>query len=67
MTEVDYTFDDSMEEHQFTELLNGLLRAAHDADVDLEGSASCRNDPPYPDWDVTITEVRKPPRSRGAE
>ena len=37
-----------------------LLRAAHDNGVDVERGLACRNGDRYPDWDVIITEVRKP-------
>lgn len=43
--------------------LNAVLRAAYDNDIDLEHFYACRNDPPYPDWDLSIVEARKPPET----
>lgn len=37
-----------------------LLQAAHDNGVDVKGGWECRNGNQHPDWDLVVTEVRKP-------
>jgi|AntDeeMetagen134_2_1112570.scaffolds.fasta_scaffold40606_1 hypothetical protein len=37
--------------------LDSVLRAAHDAGVDVEGGWDCRNGDDLPDCDVVVTKV----------
>ena len=43
--------------------LGVLLRRAHANGIDVEGGWECRNGVEHPDWDVIVTEVRKPEES----
>jgi len=44
--------------------LQALFRHAHTNGIDVKGSWECRNSAAYPDWDVVVTQVRKPDDSR---
>jgi hypothetical protein len=37
-----------------------LLQEAYDSGIDVKGGWECRNGDQHPDWDVIVTEVRKP-------
>ncbi|WP_299233006.1 hypothetical protein [Natronomonas sp.] len=37
-----------------------LFKQAHGNGVDVTGGWDCRNGDRYPDWDVVVTELRKP-------
>ncbi|NUB92182.1 MEDS domain-containing protein [Haloterrigena sp. SYSU A121-1] len=57
----DETVDAITDEETFSRVLSAVLRAGYENDIALERSYVCRNGPPYPDWDVTIHAVGKPP------
>ncbi|OYR40491.1 hypothetical protein DJ82_03800 [Halorubrum sp. Ib24] len=51
------------DESAFRDELRSLLRRAHERDVDVEGGWECRNGAENPDWDIIVSEVRKPDES----
>lgn len=57
----DTTPDDIDGEGRFNERLGHLLAHAHQNGVSVEGGWTCRNHADaVPDWDVTVTELKKP-------
>ncbi|WP_252700358.1 hypothetical protein [Natronosalvus vescus] len=54
------TEDALSSDEDFQAELQALLLRAYTADIDLEGGWDCRNGDGHPDWDVIVTEVRKP-------
>ncbi|OYR51236.1 hypothetical protein [Halorubrum sp. Ea8] len=51
------------DESAFRDELRSLLRRAHERDADVEGGWECRNGAENPDWDIIVSEVRKPDES----
>lgn len=55
-----YIEGDVETENDFREVLTSLLIAANENDISFEGGWDCRNGDEVPDWDVVISEVKKP-------
>lgn len=49
---------DGQDDERVRTALTSVLKTAYDNGISLDRSYSCHTDPPYPNWDVTITEVR---------
>lgn len=60
MIEIDIRDTDLSEAQHFNDALTALLQAAHDSNIDVSGTWSCRNSASYPDWDITITGPEPP-------